>query len=158
MAEKMAIPWELKYKFAMGGWTSHFKGVMYAIRERFGATLAREIFETVWKMSDRLKNMTNTVLNVFKIDGNDIEAAAKWWDIWYELTGIEGTWLERSKTTARNRTYKCPWQTEPKDISDWVLIFTNIVASTINPKITIERPKGMCAGDPYCEYVFKLEE
>ena len=28
--------------------------------------------------------------------------------------------------------------------------FDNIVVKTINPKTTFERPKGMCAGDPYC--------
>ncbi len=71
---------------------------------------------------------------------------------------FEYTILERSKTINRIKVTKCPWKTEPKDISDWVLIFNNIVNKTINPKATLERPKAMCAGDSYCEYVWKIEE
>ncbi len=45
-----------------------------------------------------------------------------------------------------------------EDISDNSLILLDIIYKTINPKVTVERPKAMCAGDPYCEYVWKLEE
>ena len=46
----------------------------------------------------------------------------------------------------------------PGDVSVWVLPFYITVAKTINPKATVERPKGMCAGDSHCEYIFKIEE
>ena len=157
-APTRGIPWELKYKYAIGGYTSFFKGIMYAIREKYGAEAVFEIFERVWKMGDRVKNMTNTILKAFRLEGNDAETIGEWLDICGELTGYETTILERSKTINITKNTKCPWTTEPKDISDWALIFTHIVIKTINPKATVERPKAMCAGDPYCEYVYTIEE
>ena len=156
-APTRGIPWELKYKYAVGGWTSFFKGIMYAIREKYGAAAVLEIFERVWKMGDRVKNMTNSILNVFKLEDNNAETIGAWYDIWGELTGYETTILERSKSIEREKNTKCPWKTEPKDISDWSLIFSNIVVKTINPKATFERLKGMCEGDPDCEFVTKME-
>jgi len=159
MAGKVVIPWELKYKFAFGAWTSILKGFMYAIRKKYGAAAALEIYEMVAKMDDRIKNMTQILKDVFKIEGNDMVAMQKWWDIWYELTGIEVTWLERSKTCNRNKITKCPFKMESKDLSDWDLtIFTNVVTKALNPKATTEQHKNMCAGDPYCEFVTRIEE
>ncbi|WP_287583750.1 hypothetical protein [Candidatus Borrarchaeum sp.] len=158
MTKKRVIPWELKYKFAMGGWAAYLKAYHYAIREKYGADAALEIYERISTMDDRAKKGTQTLLNIFNLEGNDIETIRKWWEIWWELIGIEGTWLEQSKTCLRNKITKCPYKTEPKDISDWALIFCDINAKTINPKATCERPKGMCARDPYCEYVWIIEE
>ena len=158
MVKKTPIPWELKYNYMKGMVTTLFKSVMYEYREKHGAAAALEFYEGVWKRDDRVKNLTTTIKDVFKIEGNDIVAIKKWYDIFLELQGIEGTTLEQSKTLWRNRINKCAWQTDPKDISDWILIFMNIVVKTINPKATVERPKGICAGDPYCEYIYKLEE
>lgn len=53
---------------------------------------------------------------------------------------------------------KCPWKTKYKDISDYTFIFAEIASKAINEKVTLERPKAMCEGDPYCEYVYKIEE
>jgi len=158
MSKEVVIPWELKYKFAMGGWAAFIKAYQYAVREKYGADAALEMYERVCTMDARVKNFTKTILNVFKINGNDCATIGQWFDIWGELCGQEGPTLERSKTTSREKITKCPYKTEPRDISDWALIFTNIVINTINPKATVERPKAMCAGDPYCEYVYKLEE
>ena len=73
--------------------------------------------------------------------------------------GIEATWPERSKTIARGIVTNCPWPMKFGDISDWDLnIFMRQVAKTINPKATVEQPKNMCAGDSYCEFIFKIEE
>jgi len=158
-APKMGLPWELKCKFARGQLTTLFKGVMHLLREKFGAEIALEIAEGFWKYKDRIKNMTNTLKDVFKIEGNDIEAIINWWNIWFEHVGIEATWLEVTKKNARYKVNVCPWSTpDPKDISGWSISFVNIIMKTINPKVTVERPKGMCAGDPYCEYVTKIEE
>jgi hypothetical protein len=157
MAKKVAIPLELKYKFASGGYVSLLKGVMYAIREKYGAAAVLEIFERVWKMEDRVKNMTTTLKNVFKIEGNDMEAIAKWYDIWWELQGLEATRPELSKTRTIVKVTQCPWKTWPKDISDWDLFLQKIIIKTINQKATIEMPKSMCAGDPYCEFITKIE-
>ena len=157
-APKRGIPWELKYIYAKGGWTSLLKGLIYEIREKYGAAAALEIYESFNKRYDRIKKMTNNIKNAFKIEGNDAETIGQWWDIWWELTGYEGILLERSKTINRVKVTKCPWKTEPKDLGAWALIFTNIVIKTINPRATMERPKAMCAGDPYCEYIYKVEE
>ena len=158
MAKKVTIPWELKYKFAVGGWTSGYKGWLYAVREEYGAAAALKLYERVQKMDNRVKNFTETVLKVFNLKGNDAETIGEFWDIWDELCGFEYTVLERSKTITSVKITKCPWKTEPIDISDWALIFVNLATKTINPKATVERPKGMCAGDPHCEYVYKIEE
>ncbi|WP_287582849.1 hypothetical protein [Candidatus Borrarchaeum sp.] len=133
---------------------------MFQIREKDGAAGALEFYEKIWKREDRVKNMTTTLKDVFKIEDNDMNAIYKWFVIFNELIGTEGyTQLEQSKTFCRVRVpIGCAWKTDPKDISDWVLIFFNIVVKTINPKATVERPKGMCAGDSYCEYVYKIEE
>ena len=42
--------------------------------------------------------------------------------------------------------------------NEWALNFVNIVGKTINPKAIVERPKAMCAGDLYCEYVYNIKE
>jgi len=154
----MAIPWELKYKYALGGWTSIFKGFMYEIREKYGEAEAIEMYERLCKRDDRVKNMTNALKDVFNIEGQDAETIAKWHDIWHELCGYEYNWLERSKSIARIKITKWPFKLAPKDINDHSLRYENIVTKTINLKATVERPKAMCAGNPYCEYVWKIED
>jgi hypothetical protein len=157
-APKRGIPWELKYDFAMKGYASASRGFMYAIREKYGAAALLEIYEMVSKMGDRAKNFTNTIRTIFNLEGNDAETIGQFFDIFIELTGMDAIILERSKTINRVKFTKCPWKTDHKDISDWALIWRNRITKTINPKATLERPKGMCAGDPYCEYVWRIKE
>ena len=158
MTEKLEIPMGTKYKFVVGGYHSILKGYLELIRDEYGADASLKLYEKLCKQDDRIKNFTNIVTNVFKLEGNDAETIAKWFDIWHELTGIEGATLEQSKTFSREKITKCPWKTDSKDISNWCSIFMDIVYKTINPKATFERPKSMCAGDPYCEFVSKIEE
>jgi hypothetical protein len=158
MAKKPVIPWELKADFRLRGWTSLFKGLMFTIREKYGAAAALEIIERIWKMDNRTENLTNFFLTTFKIEGNNGKTMAKWWDIWYELTGSENITLEQSEKIYRNKVTKCPWKTKYTDISDWCKIYTSIVDKTINTKTTVERPKAMCLGDPHCEWVAKIQE
>ena len=159
MTKKMPIPWELKYNFIKGMLTTFFKGVIYEFRKRFGGVATLEFVESVWKREDRVKKMTTTLKDVFKIEGNNIETLQTWWKIYNELLGMNFTILELSKTHSRVRyPTGCAWVTEPEDISDWFFIFSNIINTTINPKATMERVKGICEGEPYCEYVWKIEE
>jgi hypothetical protein len=158
MTEKISIPWLLKHEFILRAYTSIIKGFLYAIREKYGADAALELYERVCTMDDRIRNMTNSLLDVFQLKGNDAATIAKWFSIWFELTGFEYTTLELSNTTSRSKITKCPFKTEIEDISDWDIIFGYIVTKTINPKATFERPKAMCAGDPYCEFFWKIEE
>ena len=157
-APKRGIPWELKYIYAKGAWISIFKGLLFAIREEYGAAAAIKLAKRLWEREDRVKNMTNTILNVFNIEGNDAETIAKWFDIWFELFGYEYTTLERSKTIDRRKFTKCAFVTEHKDVSDWDFRFCKIAAETINPKSIFEMPKTMCAGDPYCDFIFRIEK
>lgn len=158
MAKKIGIPFEFKYELAMKAWSSMIAGFLYVIREEFNAVTALKLIEILFKRDDRVKNLTNFIKNVFKIEGNDIEALNQWFDIYHELTGFESTTLEQSETSYRNKITKCPFKTGYKDVGDWCKIWCNIVYTTINPKATFERLKGMCAGDPYCEFVNKIEE
>ena len=155
---KVGVPWELKYKLAMTGWVSNHKGWLYAVRDKYGADKALEIYARFQTMGDRVKNLTNTFRTIFNIEGNDATTIGKCWDVWNELIRQEYTILERSKTIDRRKITRCPWKTEPRDISDWSLTLRGLMAKIINPKATIERPKAMCAGDPYCEYVGKIED
>jgi len=158
MTEKVSIPLLLKHEFALRAYTSLIKGFLYAIREKYGANAALEVYERVCTMDDRIRNMTNSLLDVFQLKGNDAKTIANWFNVWFELTGFEYATLESSNKMSRIKITKCPFKTEPEDISDWPKIFTIITTKTINPKATFERPKGMCAGDSYCEYVWKIEE
>ena len=158
MTEKISIPLLLKHDFTLRAYTTIIKGFLYAIREKYGAASALEIYERVCIMGDRIRNLTNALIDIFKLKGNDGETIGKWFNVWFELTGFEYETLELSNTTSRVKVTKCPFKTEPEDISDWPKIFTYIVTKTINPKAKFERPKGMCAGDSYCEYVWKVEE
>ncbi len=158
MTEKISIPLLLKHEFTMRVYSSLIKGFLYAIREIYGANAALEVYEKVCTMDDRVRNLTNSLLDVFQLKGNDVETIGNWFNIWFELTGYEYTWLEQSNKMSRVRITKCPFKTEPEDLSDWAKIFAYIVTKTINPKSVFERPKGMCAGDPYCEYIWKIEE
>ena len=153
MAKKVAIPWELKYKFAMGGYASGYKGWLYTVREEYGATAALKLYERVCKREDRIKNFTKSILTIFKIENNDAEAIGEWFDIWSELCG-----QELSKTNDSVKVIKCRWKTGYKDLSDWCNIWQKLVVKTINPMANIERIKAMCAGDPYCEFITKIEE
>ena len=156
---KRGLPWELKYNYVRGQMTTLMKGFLYAIREEYGAAAALKIAEKMWKFNDRVKNMINTLLNVFEIQGNDLEKLAEFWDVYFEIQGTEAIILERSKTISRNKITKCPWSTpDPQDINVWCERWADTVSESINPKISNKRLKGMCAGDPYCEYVSKLEE
>ena len=158
MTKKVVIPWELKYDFAIRSNASVLKGLLYAIRDEYGADASLKLYDKACKMGDRVKKLTNTILTIFKLEGNDAETIGDWWDIWFELVGHEYNVLERSKTINRVRVTKCVWKTDYKDISEWPLIYMHFVNKTINPKVILERLKGMCAGDPYCEYVWKIEE
>ncbi len=103
--------------------------------------------------------MTKTFKEVFKLDGNDAETIGRFLDIYSGILGQESTTIELSPTISRQRVTNCAWKTEPIDISSWCPdLLVNLIAKTINPKATVERPKGMCAGDPYCEYIYKIEE
>jgi hypothetical protein len=157
---KRGIPWEFKYRFVRGQQITLLKGFMRAIRTKFDAATAFEIYKMVGTTDERNKKMTTTLRDVFKIKGNDIEAMMTWWEIFYELLGIEATWLEVTNKIARYKVTVCPWSTpDPEDISGgYCFIFEDFVNKIINPKATTERPKGMCAGDPYCEYIYKIEE
>jgi hypothetical protein len=142
----------------MGGWLAFLKAYHYVIREEYGADAVLKLYDRVCRFDDRVKNFTKSILTVFNIKKNDAEAIANFLDIWYELSWWEIEWLERSKTVSRVKITKCPYKTEPKDISGWCSTFFNIAAKTINPKATVEQPIGMCAGDPYCEFVHKIED
>ena len=155
---KMVIPWELKADYRLKSNVSVFKRFLYAIREEYGADAVLKLYDRVCRMDDRIKKLANSLLTIFKLEGTNAETIGQWFDIWNELNGMEVTMLERSKTINRTKITKCPFRTEPKDFSDWDIIFHSIVDKTINPKATVERPKGMCAGDPYCEYVDRIEE
>ena len=158
MTKKVVIPWELKYKYLRGGYSTLLKGLLYAIREQYGTTAAKETFERMWKMGDRVKKMTNNILTAFKIEGNDAETIGKFWDVYCEINDLDYTWLERSKTCYRSKITKCPFKTEPKDLFGWNLPFQDIIVKTINPKASVELPIAMCKGDSHCEYVYKIEE
>ena len=157
-APKRGLPCEIKLDYALGGYSGIVKAFLYVIREEYGAAAALKLKERVDRLDDRVKRFTNVLLKIFNIEGNDAETIGEWWDIFAELTGQEVTILERSKTIERRKITKCLWKTEPKDLFGWNFPFVNLVAKTINPKATVDRPKGMCAGDPYCEYVYKIEE
>lgn len=158
MAKKVLIPLELKYDWALRAYSSVHKGYLYAIRKKYGATEALEIYKELITMGDRMKNFTNFLLTTFKIQGNDAETIARWWDVYQELAGIEATNLELSKTFSRAKVTNCPFKTEYKDLSDWCLIFADLINKTINPKANTEAIKQMCAEDTYCEFVYKIEE
>ena len=65
MVKKVAIPLEFKYDFVLGAWTTILKGFLYAIRKKYGAVAALEIFERVCKMDDRNRNMIKSLMKIF---------------------------------------------------------------------------------------------
>jgi hypothetical protein len=157
-APKRGIPWELKYDYAIGGYAFILKAFLYAIREEYGPETAIKMKQRVDKMGDRVKNWTKNVQKIFNIEGNDAATIGKVFDLWAELCGQEVIILERSKTIERRKYTKCPWKTEPKDLTGWCNGFNNEVGKTINPKTIVKTPKLMCAGDPYCEFTWHIEE
>jgi len=157
-APKRGLPCEMKYDYAMGGYLGLLKAFLYAIREKYGANAALKVYERTSIMDDREKRFTNKLLKIFKIEGNDAEAVGAWWDIYQELTGIDGIIVEQSKKIDLRKITKCPFKTDPKDISDRCIIFCNLVTKSINSNATYKRPKALCAGDPYCEFITRIEE
>ena len=158
MSKKITIPNEFRLEFALTGYTTMLKGFMYVIRERHGAAEALACFKRFFEMDDRMRNATKFLKTVFKIEGNDVETITDWLVVWYEIFGFEYDVLERSKTISRIKITKCPWKTGYKDVSGWCNIWGDLVYTTINPKATHELTKGMCAGDPYCDFIVKIEE
>ena len=156
LAPSRGLSSEFKYDFALGGWTSFSKASLYSAREKYGAVAALELHKRHCEIDDFVKNLITTIQTIFNLKGYDTVTIGEVLDVWDELTGIESTILERSKTINRRKITKCLWKTDPIDVSDWNLAFMNILTKAINPEVTFERPKAMCAGDPYCEYVWKL--
>lgn len=77
MSKKVLIPLELKYDWALRAYSSVHKGYLYAIRKKYGASIALEIYKELIKMGDRMQNFTNFLLTTFKIQGNDAETIAR---------------------------------------------------------------------------------
>ncbi len=116
------------------------------------------MYERMNRMGDRLQNIVNKFRTIFNVKGNDAEAIVDVISIWLDLAEFEYT-TELAKLISKLIVTKCPWTTDYKDISDWdVNTFVTNMAKTVNPKATIEQPKNMCAGDSYCEFIFKIEE
>ncbi len=156
---KRGLPCEFKYDWAIRGYANILRAFLYAIREEYGADAAVRIKERIDNMSDRVKEgFVKPILEIFKIDGDDAETIGAVFDVWGEVCGQEGVILERSETVNRIKYTKCPWKTEPKDLSGWCNSFNIIVGKTVTPKVAFEPIKLMCAGDPHCEFVWKIEE
>lgn len=155
---KRGIPWELKYKYAIDGYSAILKAFMYGIREKYGAQAAIEMKERIDNMDNRVRRFVTGVIKIFNIEGNDATTIGEVFDVWNELCGQDVIVLERSKTTNSVKVNKCPWTTEPKDLSGWCNSFMNLVGKTINPKTTLEFPQSLCAGDTSCDIVWKIKE
>jgi len=158
VAKELVIPWKLKYDIAFKGWTSSLRGYLHAVREKYGANASLEMYERMCRMGDRIKNAANKFRTIFNVEGNDAATIVDVIEIWLQLAGFEYITPERSKAISRHLMTKCPWTTDYKDLCDWDLIFSNIVVKAIDPKAVFYEPKRMCAGDPYCEFVNKIEE
>ena len=65
MTEKISIPLLLKHEFTMRMYSSLIKGFLYAIREKYGADAALEVYERVCTMDDRVRKLTKSLLDVF---------------------------------------------------------------------------------------------
>ena len=107
MTKKMVIPWELKADFRLRAYTSMLKAYLYVTREEFGAATALKLYEKICKIDDREKRVTHSLVDIYKIEGNDAETIADWFDIWGELQGREGHVVEQSKTICRSNPSNC---------------------------------------------------
>ena len=157
-APKRGIPWDLKYNFAMKGFEDFFRGLMYAIREKYGAAVTLEIFDRWVNDGDRVKDLTNNLRTIFDLKGNDCVTIGEVLDVWDEVCGYESFVIERSPTIYRRKVTKCPWTVKYKDVGNYAWYFKDQMGKGVNPKATLEMPKKMCAGDSYCDYIWRIEE
>jgi hypothetical protein len=134
MTRKIGVSLEFKYEIALKGWCSMIAGFLYVIREEFDAATALKLIEKLFKRDDRVKNLTNNLRTIFKIEGNDAKTMLDWFETFHEILGTEYTIPEQSKTIFRQKITKCPFKTGYKDVSEWCKIWSDIVYKTINPK------------------------
>jgi hypothetical protein len=112
----------------------------------------------VLKSGDRVKNVAKLIQKIFNLNGNDCETIGEVLDVWDELCGYESAILERSPTINRRKVTKCPWKVKYKDIGNYAWYFKDQMGKGVNPKATLELQKKMCAGDSYCDYIWRIEE
>jgi hypothetical protein len=157
-APKRRLSFEQKYDFVMSGNEHFFRGWLYAIRAKHGAAAVLDSYAMMCKEGDRIKNMTNALRKIFNLYGNDATTIGELLDVWDEIWKYETTILERTPTINRRIVTKCIWKVDYKDIGNYAFTIKEIMGKTVNPKAAFERPKGMCVGDPYCEYIWRIEE
>jgi hypothetical protein len=155
---KRGISWELKYNFAMRNFTDFAKGYVHANRDKYGPSAALEIFDLNCKEGDRVKNLSKLIQQIFNLDGIDAVTIGEVIDVWDEICGYENIIIERSESVNRRKVTKCPWTVKYKDVGNYAWYFKDQMGKGVNPKATLEMPKKMCAGDPYCDYIWRIEE
>jgi hypothetical protein len=77
--------------------------------------------------------------------------------------GFETVEASAEKTVLRST--KCPWWSRAQEMGiseDMCSLgdpaWSDALAKSLNPKVTVRLTKAMPRGDPYCEWVYELEE
>ena len=140
----------------------NYGSMVRAIYRRYGKKGLKVVYEVT---SDSAKKYVIMALKNYNLKGNDARTAGGYYRIYHKI--IFGNDLEIIKDTpkkviVRNSGF-CPLSTNPQEeLTPGICLNTmgheNRACKIINPKLKFSIPYLRSAGDPYCEYVFELED
>ena len=111
---------------------------------------------------------TKTLIENFKIPGNDCTTVAKAHHISVDAMGFEPEIIEMTPEKAVVHEKRC-WVSElapvifPKMLDipvekNYCTYFDEAIGTTVNPKITFRHGETICTGGKVCEHIWELKE
>ena len=111
---------------------------------------------------------TKTVIENFKIPGNDCTTAAKAHNIMVDVLGFKPKVIEMTPEKAVVHETECPMVEACKSIFPKYLDFPvekmvctandEAMGKAVNPKITFRHGETICKGGKVCEHIWELKE
>lgn len=159
------IPAEARWTIATQGLTGAYVATVKAMLDAVGRDKYSEMMVQIWTEAGK---SSKQIADALGLAGHDAKSAAQ--------TGVlvciasmgpefEFEIIEATAEKAAFRYHECPWWNRMKElgISDDLCsaacpAYWNGSAKSFNPKLTASLAKAKPWGDPFCEYVYKLQK
>ena len=160
--DEAAWPEERRRKARLRRDWENWAAMVQAVYRKYG----KEGLKAVYKItSNSADNYVIMSLQNFKLKGNDARTAGGYYKCHHKL--LFGNDLEVVEDTPKRVVLRnngfCWLSSNPKEeLNPEICLNTmgheNMACEIINPKLKFSLPKMRSAGDPYCEYVFELQD
>jgi len=166
MAEAVErVPAETRWAIATQALTGAVVATANVLLDVVGQERFNEIWKQIWAGSGKASKQVTDVLG---LAGDDAKSVAETIQLVATVAMGPEFKLETVEATAEKAVVRCtgcPWWNRFKElgISEGFcpvadLAYCDALAKSLNPKVTVSLPKAMPRGDPYCEWVYELQE